>query len=749
MPKSLTLPSARHQTASRQPRPIGAGRRVQVSTCRVVSKVMAGCPGATSAPAKTNIAALRRARLALVALTALAFPHHTPADASLTAGPPGVPEGRAGPPASSREETVDRPSRQSEEDLAPWRGFYLGGHVAYGLGSAASILSDSIPPASTNSFGSLYGGMQLGYSHAFPAKFVIGLEADVSFPNFLEDGLVSTSAGSQGSVTQTLDCVGTVRGRLGYILNRFLFYGTGGFAWSLSHFTDTPGALKGLDDVVRLNSGWTVGAGAEFALTRGWTIKLEYLYDQFAKNSLLFPSGVSTSSSVTMQSLRVGLNWWIPWPGDQGPAKSGDAEDSSPAASADTAERNWTVHGQATLVGQGYPGFHSPYEGTNSLSGENQFANTLSATAFLGVRLWEGGEFYVNPELMQGFGLSDVHGLAAFPNGEAQKSDFPIPRFNIARVFLSQTIGLGGESEWVEDGPNQIAKRRQISRITITAGKFATNDYFLINSYAGGPREEFLNWNIYGGGSYDQTMDKLSWTWGALVELNQREWALRAGYFLLPIVSNSNTFDTHIPGRGQYMAEGEVRYELFSKPGRALLTAWLNHGNMGSYSAALALPVTTPGYPDITLTRQERTNYGFVVGLEQALTSDLGIFSRASWSPGQVEIMGWTDCHASFSLGAALKGGPWGRGGDTLGLAAVIEGLSPIAREYFAAGGLGILIGDGRLHYRPEKAIEAYYAYDLVPEVVATLDYQLFADPGYNADRGPVSIFSVRLHVEF
>ena len=124
--------------------------------------------------------------------------------------------------------------------------------------------------------------------------------------------------------------------------------------------------------------------------------------------------------------------------------------------------------------------------------------------------------------------------------------------------------------------------------------------------------------------------------------------------------------------------------------------------------------LTILGYPDITLTRRERTNYGFVASAEQAIAADLGVFSRASWSPGHVEIMGWTDCDESLSVGAALKGTHWARPSDTVGVAWVGEGLSAISRRYFAAGGMGILIGDGKLNYRPEMVLETYYAFSPV-----------------------------------
>lgn len=175
---------------------------------------------------------------------------------------------------------------------------------------------------------------------------------------------------------------------------------------------------------------------------------------------------------------------------------------------------------------------------------------------------------------------------------------------------------------------------------------------------------------------------------------------------------------------------------------------WVTRANMGSYEQAVAMPVTTAGYPDITETREVRTTYGFVVNVEQALSRDLGLFARASWTPGLVEVMGWTECAESLSLGGVLSGSAWRRPNDRLGLAGVVEGLSASARAYFAAGGMGVLIGDGRLTYRPEQVLEAYYAVSVTPWATLTLDFQFVDNPAYNADRGPVPIYALRLHVE-
>jgi high affinity Mn2+ porin len=254
---------------------------------------------------------------------------------------------------------------------------------------------------------------------------------------------------------------------------------------------------------------------------------------------------------------------------------------------------------------------------------------------------------------------------------------------------------------------------------------------------------------MYCCGSYDLTMDKVGYTWGAFAELNQKYWAFRAGYFLVPVVSNDNRFDTDIPNRGEYIAELELRYAIAARAGKLRLMGWINRANAGSYAEAVALPMASPNYSDIALTRQTRNNYGFVVNVEQAITDDFGVFSRASWNAGKTEKIGWTDTDESISFGGVLKGTTWGRPSDKVGIGGVVEGLSPEARAYFAAGGLGILIGDGALNYRPEQVLETFYAYSLNKWATLTFDYQFVVNPAYNADRGPVSIFGMRVHAEW
>jgi high affinity Mn2+ porin len=607
--------------------------------------------------------------------------------------------------------------------VSPWTGLYAGGHVTYGVMQTGDTLSTTAPGATSDSLGSFAGGVQLGYDRRLPSHLLLGAEGDIEFPYFVQDGVVVSRGAPQGALTGKLDFVSTVRARFGYALGargQWVLYGTGGLAWAQTRVTETGGS-GATSTTLGYPIGWSAGAGAQLAFAPGWSLRAQFLHDRLG--------------DTTVDGLQLGLDWHF--------GSNDAAGDGWPIRSDD-----WNVHGQSTFVEQGYFAFRSPYQGPNSLTGATQFANTFSATAFVGLRLWQGAQLYFDPEIDQGFGLSQTLGVAGFPNGEAQKASYPVPRLNLDRLIVRQTFGLGGEQAVVEDGPNQLPEKRDVSRITVTAGRMSVGDGFGLNAYAQDPRTQFLNWNIYGSGSYDWTMDRPGFTWGAFAELNEKRWAVRAGYFLEPTESNGNAYDLDVPTRGQYLLEPELRYALLGQPGVLRLMAWATRANMGSYSEAVAMAVTTPGYPDIAQTRQVRLTYGFVANVEQAVTTDLGLFSRVSWTPGQVEVMGWTDCDQSASLGLLLRGNLWRRPDDDLGLADVVEGLSPEARAYFAAGGMGIVIGDGRLDYRPEQIAEAYYAIGLAPWATLTLDAQLVVNPAYNADRGPVPIYAARLHVE-
>jgi high affinity Mn2+ porin len=96
-----------------------------------------------------------------------------------------------------------------------------------------------------------------------------------------------------------------------------------------------------------------------------------------------------------------------------------------------------------------------------------------------------------------------------------------------------------------------------------------------------------------------------------------------------------------------------------------------------------------------------------------------------------------------------VSGKQWGRDDDTFGIAGVVNGISGVHQAFLNAGGLGILVGDGKLpNPGSEKIIETYYSFPVFSTKV-TLDYQLIANPAYNRDRGPVSVLGFRVHSQY
>lgn len=619
-----------------------------------------------------------------------------------------------------------------------WTGFYIGGHTGYSSGSNSAVLRDPLPAATSGNFSGVIGGVQAGYNWRLPSGLLLGVEGDLTFPNYLPSNSITALVSTPNTdFVEQWDYVGTVRGRLGYASSHWLLYATAGLAFMGERFVNLP-VIALPEKHIGVRAGWAAGAGVEYAFAPHWTVRLEYLYSQFERTNVTFPSGTQYTSINDLHMLRLGLNRKIDLPGTPGWKPNTDITD--------TESQRWEIHGQTTYLPQGYPAFFAPYSGTNSLTPARQAKATWSNGLYLNMRLWEGGEVYYNPELLQGFGLNDTVGLAGFSNGEAQKSNFPYPHYNTSRLFYRHTIGFGGEQEELPSGQLQLAGKVDVNRLTLQAGKFAVLDVFDGNAYAKDTRKDFMNWSLWAPGAFDYSADKVGLTYGVTAELNQKQWALRGGYFLMVAESNSNHFDTRIPERGGYVLELETRYSLFSQPGKIRTIGWVDSANMGSFSETLNNPALNL---DIAQTRRGRLKYGYVLNLEQAITDDLGLFGRWSWNDGQTETLAFTDIHRSLAGGLSIKGTKWGRPNDVIGIGGAINGISQNYRDFLAAGGLGVLVGDGQLNYRRERILETYYAYALTKAITLTADYQFITNPAYNADRGPVHIFSGRFHGEF
>src|ERR1051326_5769574 len=418
------------------------------------------------------------------------------------------------------------------------------------------------------------------------------------------------------------------------------------------------------------------------------------------------------------------------------------------AADQETTE-SAAFHAQTTFVLQYHPAFHSAYRGPNSLDPGSRGQETFDTTFYAGTRLWGGMELWINPEIDQGFGLSNTLGVAGFPSGEANKVGKSSPYLRLQRLFFRQSIDLGGEVKHLDGDANQLAGETTANNLVVTFGKILAVDIFDTNTYAHDPRSDFMNWSIVDSGAYDYAADAWGYTYGIALEWTQSWWTLRTGLFDLSRIPNTTALERGF-GQREMVAEFERRHMLWGLPGKVKLLGFVNQGRMGSYRDAVQLARITSSTPDTALVRRFASRPGLALNIEQQVAADLGLFIRASLNEGSEEAFEFTEINQSIATGGSLRGAAWGRVQDTIGLAAVVNGLSNAGRGYLAAGGMGILIGDGKLlHYGPEEILEAYYNAELTDWLFCGFDYQLVVHPAYNQDRGPVSVLGARLHAEF
>jgi high affinity Mn2+ porin len=460
----------------------------------------------------------------------------------------------------------------------------------------------------------------------------------------------------------------------------------------------------------------------------------------------------ATALALAASLVFVGGAWAdVDADGGDGPGGRGSdavAHPSDAAAAPDAPSQVWALHAQSTVTEQFHPAFASPYRGPESLDPGARGQETVDATLYAGVSLWKGMELWANPELDQGFGLSNTYGIAGFPSGEAYKVGYNHLYYRLQRLFVRQTIDLGGERQAVDPDLNQLGGSHTANKIVITVGKISVPDIFDANSYAHDARNDFLNWSIIETGSFDYAADAWGYTPGAAVEWYQGPWVLRSGLMDMSTVPNSTRYDPKFD-QFQFIEEVERDWSLKGRAGKLRVTAFDSRGRMASYKDAIAYGEATGGLPELAPVRRYANRPGISVSFEQQLTDNLGAFVRAGENDGSKEAFEFTDINRTLAAGLSLSGADWGRKDDTVGVAGVVNVLSRDGIAYLNAGGLGILVGDGTLpHPANEKDLEAYYKIHLTKAWALSADYQLSVDPAYNKDRGPVSIFGARLHVQ-
>ncbi len=413
-------------------------------------------------------------------------------------------------------------------------------------------------------------------------------------------------------------------------------------------------------------------------------------------------------------------------------------------------DRFW-VSAQANFIRQQHTAFNAKYSGPNSFLPDGEHATSRVETLFTGFQITKKLEILADVESAGGAGLSNALGIAGFTNVDVVRNPTLGEDPYVSRVMLHYTIPLSKETTEATRNPLSLASTVPVRRLELRVGKMSTVDFFDLNSAGSDSHLQFMNWATVNNGAYDYAADTRGYTYGLVAEFFAKTWAARFGEMLMPTVANGIQLDWNIArARGENF-EFEYHAALLPKQTsvvRAL--SFVNHANMGSYREAIQGYLSgKDAVPDVTLYRKQgRVKYGFGLNVEQGLTPLWRAFGRLGWNDGTNESYAYTEIDRTFEIGSDFQGKPWRRARDKVGAAFVVNGLSGDHRRYLALGGLGFILGDGALNYGLEQIFETYYTAHLWGGISVAADNQHISNPGYNQDRGPASVVSLRIHVE-
>jgi hypothetical protein len=411
----------------------------------------------------------------------------------------------------------------------------------------------------------------------------------------------------------------------------------------------------------------------------------------------------------------------------------------------------WWISGQANFISQWHPSFHSPYQGPRSLPPQAQDATSRVLTLFTGVRLTNTVELLCDVQETGGHGIGEAVGLGGVTNLDIVRNPDLSKAPYIARLMWHQIIPLGHRKIENSRSPLSLFSSLPERRLEIRFGKFSMADFFDLNTYGTDTSFQFMNWTVDNNGAYDYAADTRGFTFAAMIEYHDRRWAARFAEALMPKVANGIHLDTDLSRAHSENFEFELHGMVMRhQEGVIRFLAFVNHANMGSYREAVDnfLAGLTPK-PDITAHPLRTTlKYGFGVNFDQPLNSWMGVFGRWGWDEGRHESFAYTEVDQTVELGAGASGRRWQRKFDRAGFAFVSNGISRGHQEYLRLGGTGFLLGDGRLIYGRENIIESYYTLHVWRGIYPSLGVQHINNPGYNRDRGPVIVPTLRLHVE-
>ena len=432
--------------------------------------------------------------------------------------------------------------------------------------------------------------------------------------------------------------------------------------------------------------------------------------------------------------------------------------------------RYW-VSGQANSILQMHGHFHSPYQGANSLQNTFEAKASEVATLYLGYQLRPDTRYntdlIVDFENAGGRGISQALGLGGITNLDVVRNPTLSTAPYFSRGEIHQIVGLTDEMVDQDRGPLALATKVPVRRFEIRVGKMGLPDIFDVNSVGTDSHLQFTNWTIDNNGAWDYAADTRGYTVGGVLEYDDRTWSARYAIAAMPIVANGIDLDWAFSRAHGQNWEFELRKGLLAslidlghggskhggpkRQGAVRVLSYVNHAHMGDYRQSVQQYLSGKiATPDITQTeRFGAVKYGFGLNTEQEVTDSLRLFGRFGWNEDQHESFAYTEVGQTILFGGDYNGHSWSRPNDKVGAAFVSNAIKRDHQNYLHYGGSGFLLGDGGLTYAREDIVEWYYNAHLWRGLYAMVGGSFIVHPGYNRDRGPVYVPTVRAHVEF
>lgn len=417
--------------------------------------------------------------------------------------------------------------------------------------------------------------------------------------------------------------------------------------------------------------------------------------------------------------------------------------------------RYW-ISGQANVIFQGRLPFHSTYHGPNSFRNSAEYKTSLVETLYTAIRptrsIRYNTDLILDFESAGGRGLSEALGLAGFTNIDVVRNPNLGSKPYIGRYQVHQVIGLTDRTGSQDPNFFALAPSVPVRRIEFRVGKMTLPDFFDFNDIGSDSHLQFMNWTSDNNGAWDYAADTRGYTVGGMAEYDQPSWSIRYGIFAMPTVTNGINLDWAFSRAHGQNGEFELRRSLVPNgKGTTRLLFYANRAHMGSYREAVDAYLNgTDPVPNIVAHEHiGALKYGFGYNVQQELTENLRVFGRFGWNEGQHESFAYTEVDQTVEAGADYSGRRWRRDQDKAGVAVLSNAIKRDHQDYLKYGGLGFLLGDGRLNYGRENIVESYYNWHAWRGLFYAIDVQHISHPGYNRDRGPAWVGSVRGHIDF